>query len=79
MERIAILEEGLENGREVSHLAVRYDEPPGGGSLCLLYLHGFGSDQWGEKAEFFRDRALAAGFGFCSLDFQGHGRSGGTM
>ena len=91
MERIAIIEEGreegrgegLEDGREVSHLAVRYDPPPGlpatGGGLCLLYLHGFGSDQWGEKAEFFRARALDAGFAFCSLDFQGHGRSGGTM
>lgn len=75
MERIAIIEEG----RERSHLAVRYDAPPGGGALCLLYLHGFGSDQWGEKAEFFRARALASGFAFCSLDFQGHGRSGGTM
>ena len=45
----------------------------------ILYLHGFGSSQDGEKAEFFRDRAAAAGHGFVSLDFQGHGRSGGEM
>jgi pimeloyl-ACP methyl ester carboxylesterase len=80
MERIPI----LENGREVSHLAVRFDPPPTpseetGDRPCFLYLHGFGSEQSGEKAEFFRARALAAGFGFCSFDFQGHGLSGGGM
>jgi pimeloyl-ACP methyl ester carboxylesterase len=77
MERIPI----VENGREVSHLAVRFDPPPpgGGGRPCFLYLHGFGSEQSGEKAEFFRARALAAGFGFCSFDFQGHGQSGGVI
>jgi pimeloyl-ACP methyl ester carboxylesterase len=80
MERIPI----VENGREVSHLAVRFDPPPAASAEtrdrpCFLYLHGFGSEQSGEKAEFFRARALAAGFGFCSFDFQGHGLSGGEM
>lgn len=77
MERILI----VENGREVSHLAVRFDPPPHGvgDRPCFLYLHGFGSEQSGEKAAFFRARALAAGFGFCSFDFQGHGQSGGTI
>src|SRR5947209_8506113 len=45
--------------------------------LCFLYLHGLGSDQDGEKADFFRRRAQAGGFAFCSFDFEGHGRSGG--
>lgn len=75
LERIAIEEEG----REVSHLAVRFDSPGGSPPLCFLYLHGFGSVQTGEKAEFFRAAALAAGFAFCSFDFQGHGESGGGM
>jgi pimeloyl-ACP methyl ester carboxylesterase len=77
MDRIPILVEG----REVSHLAVRWDAPPGDAPapFCFLYLHGFGSDQSGEKAGFFRARALAAGFGFCSFDFQGHGQSGGAL
>ena len=76
MERIPI----LADGREVSHLAVRLDPPPAGPDRpCILYLHGFGSEQSGEKAEFFRRRALAAGLGFCSFDFQGHGLSGGEM
>ncbi|HZF11215.1 MAG TPA: alpha/beta fold hydrolase [Thermoanaerobaculia bacterium] len=79
MERIAVLEEG----REVSHLAVRFDLPEGkaggGEPLCFLYLHGFGSVQSGEKAEFFRRAAREAGYAFCSFDFQGHGESGGTM
>src|SRR3954447_16584404 len=63
MERIPI----VENGREVSHLAVRFDPPPRGAGErpCFLYLHGFGSEQSGEKAEFFRVRAREAGFGFC--------------
>ena len=64
-----------------SHLAFQLDEPKESreGAPTVLYLHGFGSSQGGEKADFFRQRALAAGLAFCSLDFQGHGRSGGTM
>lgn len=46
---------------------------------CLVYMHGFGSRQDGEKAEFFRRQARAAGLAFCSFDFQGHGASGGGM
>jgi pimeloyl-ACP methyl ester carboxylesterase len=78
MERIPV----VANGREVSHLAVRFDRPAKDGGAdppCFLYLHGFGSGQSGEKAEFFRRKALAAGFGFCSFDFQGHGLSGGEL
>jgi pimeloyl-ACP methyl ester carboxylesterase len=77
MERIPI----LQDGREVSHLVVRYDAPgaPDPARPCFLYLHGFGSEQSGEKAEFFRGQALAAGFAFCSFDFQGHGLSGGSL
>jgi pimeloyl-ACP methyl ester carboxylesterase len=80
MERIPIIENG-ENGREASHLAVHFDPPSKEAAErpCFLYLHGFGSTQSGEKAEFFRAQALAAGFGFCSFDFQGHGLSGGEM
>lgn len=66
-----------------SHLAVLFDAPPGAPPgadiLCLLYLHGFGSVQTGEKADFFRQHAQESGFAFCSFDFQGHGQSGGTM
>jgi pimeloyl-ACP methyl ester carboxylesterase len=51
----------------------------GARALAILYLHGFGSNQDGEKAAFFRARAVAAGFTFCSFDFQGHGRSGGSL
>jgi pimeloyl-ACP methyl ester carboxylesterase len=81
---------GAAPGEEASHLAVRYSpaaavtdlRPDGGGpsaSPCLLYLHGFGSDQAGEKAEYFRRQAGGAGLAFCSFDFEGHGRSGGDM
>ena len=62
-------------------LALRFDDPPSAapGRPAMLYLHGFGASQDGEKAEFFRSRALAAGFAFCSFDFRGHGLSGGTL
>lgn len=75
MERIPL----LAGDREVSHLAVRFDATPVSSPFCFLYLHGFGSEQSGEKADFFRSQALAAGFPFCSFDFQGHGQSGGLL
>ena len=69
---------------EPSHLAVRLARPvrPAGerrSRFAFLYLHGFGSAQAGEKADFFRERAVADGVPFCSFDFQGHGQSGGTL
>ena len=62
-------------------LSVRLDEPsePADHGLIVLYLHGFGSSQEGDKAELFRRRCLERRVGFCSFDFQGHGDSGGTM
>lgn len=57
-------------------LAVRWT-PPTAGAASFLYLHGFGSSQDGEKAGYFRRGAAEAGLGFCSLDFRGHGLSGG--
>ena len=69
------------DGEAPSYLALRLDHPPGSPAdvPAVLYLHGFGSRQGGEKAEFFRARALASGLAFCSFDFQGHGESGGGM
>ncbi len=68
-------------GEAGESLAVRVDgadaaPPP---PLTVLYFHGFGSRQSGEKAEFFRRSVLAAGLPFASLDFRGHGDSGGDM
>lgn len=66
---------------EPSHLAVRLAERAGEvkSRFAFLYLHGFGSKQSGEKADFFRGRAVEAGIPFCSFDFQGHGASGGSL
>ena len=43
-------------------LAARLDEPEGGAhdGTVVLYLHGFGSSQEGEKADLFRRHFLAA-------------------
>ena len=66
---------------EGERLAVQLDEPlaPTSNPLAVLYLHGFGSTQSGEKAELFRRRALERGWAFCSFDFRGHGASEGSM
>ena len=45
----------------------------------VLYMHGFGSSQQGDKAEFFRGKCMRAGLYFASFDFQGHGLSGGSV
>jgi pimeloyl-ACP methyl ester carboxylesterase len=66
----------------LEEIAVRFDRPPESAArepTTILYLHGFGSSQGGEKAEFFRERAVDRGFAFCSFDFRGHGRSGGGL
>lgn len=59
-------------------LAVRH-RPARDGAPTILYLHGLGSTQGGEKAEFFRAAATASGLGFCSFDFRGHGESSGDF
>lgn len=73
--RLSVAEGGPE-------LEVRIEPARTGGGespVTVLYLHGFGSRQDGEKADYFRTRATAAGLGFWSFDFQGHGGSGGGM
>ncbi len=72
--------EQLDRGGNLPPIAYRFDQPSSGSAeLAVLYLHGFASDQAGEKAEYFRQRFLASGLAFCSFDFQGHGRSGGSL
>lgn len=76
MERLPIYHDAV----EVSHLAVRFELPEEPVTpFAILYLHGFGSRQTGEKADFFRGRALLDGIPFASFDFQGHGESGGSL
>lgn len=55
--------------------------PSGGGTATTLvtYLHGFASDQFGEKVLYLRDRFAAIGCAFLAFDHRGHGRSSGTM
>lgn len=60
-------------------LAVTLTRPEGEPRGWILYLHGFRSSQSGEKATFFRDRAVEDGFVFCSYDSRGHGESGGEL
>ena len=67
-------------GGAAASLSLRLAAPEGlARQPGILYLHGFGSAQAGEKADFFRERALAAGYRFASFDFRGHGQSGGSL
>jgi len=54
------------------------DSSPGTAGSVVLYLHGLGSNQDGEKAEFFRSQFAASGKTFVSIDFRGHGLSQGS-
>ncbi len=69
------------SGAETPSLSVYLEVPPGDrqAPFAILYMHGFGSRQDGEKALFFRRRWVGAGIPFCSFDFQGHGDSDGSM
>jgi pimeloyl-ACP methyl ester carboxylesterase len=71
----------ISTGSRPSSIAVRLVLPRAREAprFAVLYLHGFGSAQSGEKAVYFRARALENGWPFCSFDFQGHGESGGTL
>lgn len=55
--------------------------PPGqtGSDVLVVYLHGFASDQSGEKPQFFRDSFNKAGAAFLAFDHRGHGKSSGRM
>ncbi|MEM1244865.1 MAG: alpha/beta fold hydrolase [Acidobacteriota bacterium] len=45
----------------------------------IVFVHGFGSSQEGDKVRSFRSWSQEAGLGFASFDFRGHGESGGSM
>lgn len=45
----------------------------------VVYVHGFASDQRGEKAVYFRERFVARGDAYLTFDLRGHGASSGTM
>jgi pimeloyl-ACP methyl ester carboxylesterase len=63
-----------------TELAARWAAPDAGEPrLALFYLHGLGSSQAGDKADWFRRRAVAEGLAFCSFDARGHGESAGRV
>jgi hypothetical protein len=66
-------------GESGDRLTVQLERPPVAAPLVVLYLHGFGSRQTGEKATYFRAFTLAEGWAFCSFDFRGHGDSEGDL
>lgn len=76
---VSAVEERLAVGADGEELAVRWWRPRRSGGSAVLYMHGFGSSQDGEKAGYFRRRLLEAGAAFCSFDFRGHGDSGGSL
>ncbi|MEM9292945.1 MAG: alpha/beta hydrolase [Acidobacteriota bacterium] len=67
------------DGAGEEYLSAVYSPARGKTETAVLYLHGFGSSQLGEKAIFFRYLFDAIGWPFLSLDFRGHGDSDGEM
>jgi pimeloyl-ACP methyl ester carboxylesterase len=45
----------------------------------VVYIHGFASNQRGEKAAYFGERFVARGDAYLTFDLRGHGASSGTM
>lgn len=45
----------------------------------ILFLPGYFSDMSGTKAVFLKEQAAKHGYGFLSLDYSGHGQSGGKF
>ncbi len=60
-------------------LSVTHHRPKKPTDSVAVFLHGFGSDQTGEKSTSLGDRLTKAGFAFVTFDFRGHGRSEGAM
>lgn len=50
-----------------------------GTTSTLLYVHGFGSDHTGEKAQALHAACLAHGYSYAAFDFHAHGGSSGNM
>lgn len=53
--------------------------PPVLGKPTILFLPGYFSDMSGTKSVFLKDQATKYGYGFLSLDYSGHGQSGGDF
>lgn len=59
-------------------LSVTHLRPKKPTDRVAVFLHGFGSDQTGEKATSLGDRLLKEGWAYVKFDFRGHGRSEGS-
>ena len=56
-----------------------YTYSPIEGAPTIAFLPGYFSDMSGAKALFLKEQASAHGYGFLSLDYSGHGQSGGKF
>lgn len=57
------------------HLDYNLYPPAGGWTTLVIYCHGLIATQGGEKATHLRAPVLAAGCGYATFDFRGHGAS----
>lgn len=60
-------------------LSVNHFNPQTETNTVAVFLHGFASDQSGEKAVYLRERVLSAGMAYTAFDFRGHGKSSGAI
>ena len=58
---------------------IAYTHTPGVNQPTIIFLPGYFSDMNGSKAMFLKEQAALNGYGFLSLDYSGHGQSGGDF
>ena len=63
--------------RQESH-PISYTYNKGDYNLCVLYLHGWTANRKSERSQVFEDCAKKYDCAYLSLDYTGHGESGGT-
>jgi pimeloyl-ACP methyl ester carboxylesterase len=66
----------LSDGGELDGYLSYLDQP---GPDGVLFVHGFGSTRGGIKSEALEAACARRGWPFAAFDFQGHGRSGGSL
>jgi alpha-beta hydrolase superfamily lysophospholipase len=74
--RQAFIELPLPEGGALQGYLSYHGQP---GPDAVLYVHGFGSTRGGAKSEALETACASRGWSFAAFDFQGHGRSSGSL
>ncbi len=65
-----------EHGNKLAYI---YDEPKDIAKGTIVFLHGYLSEMYGDKANALAEFAKESGMGFFAIEYSGHGRSAGDF